>query len=1225
VTPCPPREQFLRLLRGLLDDGEEQSLDVHLKSCPACLKTLNELTDVSSPMSRGDGPRSYPPLPERRTNSSREVAAEAPVPSAEFLNRLQNQVRPDSATGKGAAGHPRLEAGSDDGLPQVEGYQVLGVLGRGGMGVVYKAEQVALRRVVALKMIRSSFVAAPGSRGRFRTEVMAIARLQHPHIVQIFEVGEADDLPYYALEYVAGGSLADRLTGAPPSPRDAAELMERVARAVHFAHEHGIVHRDLKPGNILLTAEGAPKIADFGLAKLLENEPGTGAALPSITAAELIQGTPCYMAPEQASPGRQGQQIGAAADVYALGAILYELLAGRPPFRSQSPLETALQVVHEEPTPPRRFRPDVPRDLETICLKCLAKDPARRFASALALADDLRRFQAGEPIRARPVSRTERVLRWGRRNPVIAALLAALALVLIAALALVTWKWRAAVESSANFEQEKVRADRARRDAERLAARGLLEQAINQGDHGNTDRALHVLARGLELAIRVEDEDLERAIRLNLTAWRSQLLIRRATLPHDNWVWAVAYSPDGRLCATASRDKTARLWSTITGRPVCEPLAHKFPVWTVAFSPDGKSLLTGSGDEKTGQGEVGLWEVPSGKPLPHPLGTLTPGGEQFAFKAAFSPDGRTILVLGDGTARLWKTNEGARPIELPHPGGVMAAVLSPDGHTVVTGGTDGTARLWDAATGKPIGPPLSHIPPVGLPPGQRCSVVTAAFSPDGQLVLTGSQVDDEAKKKSGGDARLWRASTGAAVGEPWPQPGPLKSVVFSPDGRRALTCGLEVDESGDTSSPRGEARLWDVATGRTIGPALKQSQPIWAAAFSPDGRVLLTGSRGGEIQYWLTATGSPLGPHMLRIGNVNAVAFSPDGTTSLTSRTYEPSEATLWEFPTGTGEVVPKVRSPGVRAMAFSRDGKMLVTAGADGTAQVWDTDRSEKVGPPLRHTRGLIDAAAFSPGGKTLATAGEDSTVRLWELLSGTPVGQPLANAVPALAVAFSPDGKTLLSGGERATVRLWDVAGGKPLDRPPVPVGWVRAVAFSPDGLRFAVVDDEGTRLYDAATRQPRGAFMRQEGFVAAIAFSPDGRTLATGGEGNMVWLWDVDTGEPLCQPLQHPGLVRSVSFSGDGKGLVTGSADGAARLWDVATGLRIGPVLSHPGPVLAAFRPGSDRFATVAEDGLLRWWEVPVPARGDASAVRQWAEALTGKELTDKGILKPTRNRP
>jgi WD40 repeat protein/tRNA A-37 threonylcarbamoyl transferase component Bud32 len=1227
VVPCPSREQYQRLLAGQLDAAEEQCLEEHVKSCADCLKTLDELTAVS-PEALPTTSRDPLPSPARLpVDHPADESLDRPKLAQKFLERLHKEGLAETAPWRVRAGNP-LRAATGDSLPQVEGYRVLGVLGRGGMGVVYKAEEIALHRLVALKMIRGEILSDAKHRERFRTEAQAVARLQHANIVQIFAVGEVDGVPYYSLEYVESGSLAEKLAGFPQPLLPAAHLVELVARAVHFAHENGIVHRDLKPGNILLTAEGAPKIADFGLAKILEGEPGAAGAT---TAGEWVRGTPSYMAPEQASPDRPARQVGAAADVYALGAILYEMLTGRPPFQAQTPLETVLQVVHAEPTSPQRFRPGVPRDLETICLKCLEKAPAKRYASALALAEDLRRFQAGEPIRARPVSRAERLVRWGRRNPVVAALLATLAVVLVAAFTLVTWKWRAEAQAAERAREETRRADSAGQEAARLAARGLVDQALNQGDHGHTDRALLLLAKGLELAAQGGDPDLDHAIRVNLAAWRYQLIHRRATLPHDNWVWAVAYSPDGRLCATGSRDGTARLWSATTGQPVGEPLRHEFPVWSVAFSPDGTRLLTGSGDDKSGRGEVRLWEVPSGKSL----GAVAPGGGQdvaegrrFVLKATFSRDGRAILVLGLDAAHLWKTNggpdaTGTRPLELPHPKGARTAVLSPDGNTVLTGGADGTARLWDAATAKPVGPPLSHVPAEGLPVGQRCSVVAAAFSPDGQLILTGAQVTDPDKKKFvSGEARLWRAATGVPVGEPWPHPGPLKTVVFSPDGRRALTAGLVVEEDNPGGKPnlRGEARLWDVTTGRTIGPALKQPQPIWAAAFSPDGRLLLTGSESGDVQFWLTATGLPLGPPRHNIGNVSAVAFSPEGKTALTGRTYEPAEGTLWEVPPGQAEVLPAVQAPGTQALAFSPDGKTLATAGTGGTAQLWDVASGRRLSPPLRHGGDRVHAVAFSPDGKTVATAGSNATVRLWEVPGGTPLGQPLWHGRPVLQIAFSPDGQTLLSGGQAAQFWLWDVPSGKALRQPGKQPGWVNAFAFHPDGKTFLVSDSLGVvHQWDLATRQPRGVPFRQERDVFALAFSPDGATLAAANFDQSAYLLDAATWRPLSSPLQHPDLIRTLGFSDDGKVLVTGGADGGVRLWDVATGLRIGPLLSHTGPVLAACQPSGQKIATIAEDGLLRLWEVPRPAAGNAGTIRQWVEALTGKELADKGILR------
>jgi tRNA A-37 threonylcarbamoyl transferase component Bud32 len=314
----------------------------------------------------------------------------------------------------------------------IKGYEVLGELGRGGMGVVYKARQVSLKRTVALKMVLASKHAGPEELARFRSEAEAVARLQHPNIVQIYEVGEEDGCPYFSLEFVGGGSLAQKLAGQRLPAGQAAPLVETVARAVHAAHQRGIIHRDLKPGNVLLTADGIPKITDFGLAKNVELEapgapPPEGAAAPASrphTQTGAIMGTPSYMAPEQA--GGKTREVGPAADVYALGAILYELLTGRPPFQAGTPLDTLLLVVSEEPVPPRRLDPRAPPDLETICLKCLEKEPARRYATARDLADDLERFRAGEPIVARPLGPLGRLLRWAGRQPAFATTLIAL-------------------------------------------------------------------------------------------------------------------------------------------------------------------------------------------------------------------------------------------------------------------------------------------------------------------------------------------------------------------------------------------------------------------------------------------------------------------------------------------------------------------------------------------------------------------------------------------------------------------------------------------------------------------------------------------------------------------------------------------------------------------------------------------------------------------------------
>jgi tetratricopeptide (TPR) repeat protein/tRNA A-37 threonylcarbamoyl transferase component Bud32 len=383
-----------------------------------------------------------------------------------------------------AAGRPAKPPRGTANIPTVPGYEIFGELGRGGMGVVYKARQVRLNRIVALKMILAGDHASAEASVRFLAEAESVARLHHPHIVQIFACGDCDGRPYFEMEFVAGGCLSDRLDGSPRPPRDAARLVELLARAIHEAHRLGIVHRDLKPANILLTPDGIPKIADFGLAKWLDVETG-------LTRTQLIVGSPSYMAPEQA--GQSGAPVGPAADVYSLGAILYELLTGRPPFQAATVLETLEQVRWDEPMTPSRLVPRLPRDLVTICLKCLEKEPARRYPSSVELADDLRRFEAGLSIRARPIGGHERLWRWCRREPALASL----GVVLLAGLIGVASQWwRAEYHLKDALTQRRVAEQSVRQQAaayRSLQLANYAEQAARQRAQQRFDAAMKAL------------------------------------------------------------------------------------------------------------------------------------------------------------------------------------------------------------------------------------------------------------------------------------------------------------------------------------------------------------------------------------------------------------------------------------------------------------------------------------------------------------------------------------------------------------------------------------------------------------------------------------------------------------------------------------------------------------------------------------------------------------
>ncbi len=1177
-TNCLTQAELTALQFGDLPETVLEEVAEHLDHCPQCEAAARTLDGLSDPVVAG----------------VRQSASGSPPFSEEMPQRVGD-------------------------------YEILGEVGRGGMGVVYRARHVRLGRVVALKMLLAGGLAGPEERLRFRAESEAIARLHHPNIVQIYEVGESSTgagaaRPYFTLEFVEGDSLAARLASGPQPIRQTAGWLQLLAAAVHYAHEQGVVHRDLKPSNVLLTRDGQPKLCDFGVAKLM-------ASAGCKTLSGTVLGTAEYMAPEQAS-GKGA--AGPLADVYALGAVLYALLTGRPPFQGASAVQTLFLLQAQEPVLPTRLQPAVPRDLETICLKCLEKNPERRYPGAGALAEDLRRFLTGEPIVARPVGPAERAVKWMRRRPAISGLLAALVLVTAAGFGLVAWKWReadarAADEADArrlaveNERQEQA----ARREAERLTASASLDQGVSLCEKGNVGHGLLWLARGLELAARIGDEDLDRVARMNLAGWRGLLVRQRALLPHTSWAWAVAFSPDGRTAATGGKDRIARLYDVATGQPRGAPLRHTHPVWAVAFSPDGRRLLTAGGDQSLGVfGEIRLWDAVTGAAISPPL--FRPGRID---AVTYTPDGQGFLTSGPDEAQMWDASTLAPtgpPLRHWWPSSigligvgpltwmanaavhrrhetVLTAALSPDGRTVLTGGVDGTARLWVAGTGQ-LRAMLRH----------RAPVCAAAFSPDGRLLMTGCW---------DGTAQIWNVATEQTEGLPLQHRGRVTAVAFGPDARLAVTAAGFRERVTQTGEPdaAGEACVWDLSAHQLLYPPLRHSKLIRAVAFHPSGQLFLTGCEDRAARFFVTSTGAPVDQPLYHEGAVCRVAFSPDGRAALTGAAGGDGYAAvrLWEVSHSTVLRLSLPHGNLVRYLAFSSDSQSLLTGCWDRTARLWDANTGRPLTPPLRH-QADIRGVAFEPDGAIL-TADLRGGLRSWDRSTGQLVRQRrLPKGINPSG--FGPDPRFVLaddwSSGSRGPMQLWDLATLNPVGQPALGFAYG---AFAGDTVLTG--NDLGyLSLRNWVTGQVSLRW-RVPGAILAVALSPDARTAAAAGTHRFAWLWDVASGRPKGPPLAHQlEGIRALAFSPDGRTLLTGGADRTARLWDVATGKPLGPPLPHYGEIWeVAFAPDGRRLATGCDDNLARVGEVPPAVQGDAERVRLWVEIVTGLELDAGGALR------
>ena len=1031
-------------------------------------------------------------------------------------------------------------------------YELLEEIGRGGMGVVYRARQKSLDREVAVKMILAGGLADAEAIERFHAEAQAVAQLNHPNIVRVYEVGQHQGHHFFSMDYIQGQSLADVARDHPLSAREAADYVRTIAEAVHCAHEAGIIHRDLKPSNILTDSRAQPLITDFGLAKRTKDDSG-------LTATGNILGTPSYMPPEQVARGEE--TIGPASDVYALGAILYELLTGRPPFRAESSMETLLQVLQQQPVAPRLLAPQLHRDLETIVLKCLEKNPAQRYQTAEELAAELDRYWDGQPIEARPVTWMERGWRWSKRRPAVAGLLGLSTMAILTLIvgglwyngklqrsladtleqrniaqkqtALATTRESDAIKAQATAETERKRAVNAETTA-RASERQALRQAYDSDmllaqrdwEDANIVRLQVLLDR------HVADEQLKG---FEWYYWNRLCHSELLTLTgHTSIVGSVSFSPDGKRIASGSHDRTVRIWDTTTGKEILTLMGHASLVRSVSFSPDGKRLVSCSepGTTRTGKrgivqtGHLKIWDTTSGKQL-----LAIDGHTGVVNCVVFSPDGERVASAG-GTFRkgeliLWDAVGGQKSLSLEgHTRRVRNVAFSPDGTRLVSTSDDRTIKLWDTESGQEIRTFQGH----------QGTVSSIAFSPDGKRLVGSVGVVGNTSP-----LYVWDATSGQRLLTLKGHSEPINSVIFSPDGKRIAS------GSGDRM-----IKIWDAEIGREIMTLKGHKDIVSSIDFSSDGEKITSASWDKTIKIWNCKRGQEMQTLSGHQGTVLSLAFSPDG--QRIASTSHDNTIKLWDATSGNKIRTLALQLGEVSSVAFSPDGQQVINGsytpgkGLQNTSlRTWDAASGQQL-LVFEQRIPEIEAIAFSPAGQRLAATSSYNTIKIWNATNTDAVITLKGHQGTVSRIAFSPDGQRLATGSNDRTIRTWDISRGRELLTLKGHTGFVRSVAYSSDGKNIASGSNDNTiKIWNAESGREIQTLTGHTGGIYDVSFSPDGRRLASASWDKTIKIWNTSNGQEMITLRGHIGDVRCVTFSPDGKQVASGGTDKTVRIWD------------------------------------------------------------------------------
>jgi len=992
----------------------------------------------------------------------------------------------------------------EGGAIAVEGHRVgrfelVRELGRGGYGVVFLARDPQLGRQVALKVPRPEVLAGSEARRRFVREAQAAGSLAHPNLVPVYEVGEDGPFCYLATAYCDGPTLAEWLASHPGGvePRLAARLIRDAARGIEHAHRRGVLHRDIKPSNILLesgtaaagdppadTSELCPRLTDFGLAKLLTRSDDE-------TRSGVIVGTPAYMAPEQAA-GRPAD-VDARADVYALGAVLYELVAGAPPYRGVTDVDTLRRLLLEEPRAPRQLVPNLPRDLEAIILKCLAKHPEGRYPTAQHLVEDLDRFLAGQPTLARPAGPLEQLAKWTRRRPTLAAasaLLAAAAVALVAVIAVYNARLSNEV---ARADTQRDRAERESESVRRLLYTSDVRLASTLLEGKDVAQATQILSRQVPAP---GETDLREFTWYHLSSsCQSPTLNLQG---HEGDVFCVAWSPDGRRLATAGKDGTLRIWNSTTGQQLHVARGHTDEVTSVVYSTDGSRIYTGSED-----GTIRCWHAQTAEP-----GPIWTGHTDHVMALAMSPRGDCLASGGrDCTVLLWNLQSGVVEHVWETQDVVRVLQFSPSGDWLCSGDESVQLRAWETATGK-----LAFV---------RSSVgeqhFAMAFHPDGECLVAAGRLEV---------LRFWRPSDQTLIKEleskhrEW-----VQSLAFSPTGRTLASAGKD-----------GVINLWDSSDYSHQISLLGHQGRIWSVAFAPDGRLASAGADNARIWNNAPAEGYPE-----IAGFVDAITYDPRGRELYACD----SSGSLSIFDVASKQQIAKlaVEPSGSIDFRISPDGGHFVTLG-ETALKVWNrADFACRFTLP----RAMMSYSplAWMPRSHRVACGLAADRVAILDVETGKIEREYL---IPSAAryLEFTADGSGLICLAEQC--RVIDVRSGRVLHTMPES-NW--RAAWSADETFLALSDRSNVTLVDARSYQPLARLMTGAHEIRGMAIS--GPTLALSTQGPAaVNLWDLRTQQLLARlPTAYDG-TSALAFSPDGSRLVvagTSSGDTTTLLeWEI-----------------------------------------------------------------------------